>query len=152
MVQAARDARLSIQLTGIRTESQTAPVSAVGKRNFPGQRQRPRNGPCNSMGRLQRQNACTNRRQFGAIRTGGVNRTDFVPVERAAMPQRHVHLLFGPPEFVPLVAQVCPNSEPRLGAGVRLKMLFATSREISVCARIGGAERTRTSNQTILRL
>jgi hypothetical protein len=45
------------------------PVSAVGKRNFPGQRQRPRNGPCNSMGRLQRQNACTNRRQFGAIRT-----------------------------------------------------------------------------------
>jgi hypothetical protein len=42
----------------IRTESLPTPVSAVGKRNFPGQRQRPRNGPCNSMGRLQRQNAC----------------------------------------------------------------------------------------------
>ena len=28
-----------------------------------------RNGPCNSMGRLQRQNAFTNRSQFGAIRT-----------------------------------------------------------------------------------
>jgi ABC-type uncharacterized transport system substrate-binding protein len=50
-------------------ESLPTPVSAVGKRNFPGQRQRPRNGPRNSMGRLQRQNACTNRRQFGAIRT-----------------------------------------------------------------------------------
>ena len=36
---------------------------------FSRQRQRPRNGLCNSMGRLQRQNACTNRRQFGAILT-----------------------------------------------------------------------------------
>ena len=41
----------------------------VGKRNFPGQRQRPRNASFNPIGRLQRQNACTNRRQFGAIRT-----------------------------------------------------------------------------------
>src|SRR6516164_1416362 len=57
----------------IRTESLPTPVSAVGKRNFPGQRQRPRNGPRNSMGRLQRQNACTNRRQFGAIRTEAGN-------------------------------------------------------------------------------
>src|SRR5689334_20247180 len=51
------------------TESLPTPVSAVGKRDFAGQRQRPRNGPSNSIGRLQRQNACTNRRQFGAIRT-----------------------------------------------------------------------------------
>jgi hypothetical protein len=50
-------------------KSLPTPVSAVGKRNFPGQRQRPRNGPCNSIGTVQRQNACTNRRQFGAFRT-----------------------------------------------------------------------------------
>jgi hypothetical protein len=69
MVKAARDARLSVALTQHSNRSLPTPVSAVGKRNFPGQRQRPRNGPCNSVGRLQRQNACTNRRQFGAIRT-----------------------------------------------------------------------------------
>jgi hypothetical protein len=44
-------------------------VSAAGKRNFPGQRQRAGSGPCNPSGRLRRQNACTNRPQFGAIRT-----------------------------------------------------------------------------------
>jgi hypothetical protein len=43
-------------------------IFAVGKRNFPGQRQRPRNAPRNPIGRLQRQNTCTNRRKFGAIR------------------------------------------------------------------------------------
>jgi len=57
----------------IATENYSIPlyaaVSAVGKRNFPGQRQRPRNAPCNPISRLQRQNACTNRRQFGAIHT-----------------------------------------------------------------------------------
>jgi hypothetical protein len=51
------------------TERTSQPSSFVGKRNFPGQRQRPRNAPCNPIGRLQRQNACTNRRQFGAIHT-----------------------------------------------------------------------------------
>jgi len=30
------------------------PAPAVGKRNFPGQRQSPQNGPCNPIGRLQR--------------------------------------------------------------------------------------------------
>ena len=44
-VQAARDARLSIPPPGIRTESLPTLVSAVGKRDFAGQRQRPRTGP-----------------------------------------------------------------------------------------------------------
>ena len=59
----------SLPLTQYSNRSRPTPVSAVGKRDFAGQRQRPRNGPSNSIGRLQRQNACTNRRQFGAIRS-----------------------------------------------------------------------------------
>jgi hypothetical protein len=39
------------------TVSPLTPVSAVGNRDFAGQRQRPRNGPSNSIGRSQRQNA-----------------------------------------------------------------------------------------------
>jgi hypothetical protein len=69
MVKAARDAWLSGPLTQHSNRLSTKAISAVGKRNFPGQRQRPRNAPCNPIGRLQRQNARTNRRQFGAIRT-----------------------------------------------------------------------------------
>jgi hypothetical protein len=50
----ARCARLSLPLTRHSNRSPPAPVSAVGKRNFARQRQRPRNGPSNSIGRLQR--------------------------------------------------------------------------------------------------
>src|SRR5689334_23528489 len=69
MVEAARDARLCGALTQHSNGLSTKAIPAVGKRNFPGQRQRPRNAPCNPIGRLQRQNTCTNRRQFGAICT-----------------------------------------------------------------------------------
>jgi hypothetical protein len=60
MVQAARDARFSIQLTGIRTKSPPTPISALGKRDFGRQRQRPRKGPRNPIDRLRRQNVCRN--------------------------------------------------------------------------------------------
>src|SRR4029077_17738106 len=69
MVKAARDAWLSGALTQHSNRLSTKAIFAVGKRNFPGQRQRPRNASFKPIGRLQRQNACTNRRQFGAIRT-----------------------------------------------------------------------------------
>jgi hypothetical protein len=69
MVKAARDARLSVALTQHWNRVSTNASLPVGKRDFAGQRQRPRNGPSNSIGRLQRQNAWTNRRLFGAICT-----------------------------------------------------------------------------------
>jgi Aldehyde dehydrogenase family len=43
--------------------------ASLGNAILRGRDKGPRNGPSNSIGRLQRQNAWTNRRQFGAIRT-----------------------------------------------------------------------------------
>ena len=51
----------------LRTESPSAAVSVAGKRLFRQQRQMRAKPPTGS-DNLQRQNACTNRRQFGAIR------------------------------------------------------------------------------------
>jgi len=50
-------------------ESPPTLVSAVAKRDFAKQRQRPRMGRWSPIDSLQRQNVCTNPRQFGAIHT-----------------------------------------------------------------------------------
>jgi hypothetical protein len=94
MVKAARDAWLSGALTQHSNRLSTKATFAVGKRNFPGQRQRPRNAPSKPIGRLQRRNACTNRRQFGAIRTEPGNprlrRTTWWGWERCHKPNKSI--------------------------------------------------------------
>jgi hypothetical protein len=70
MVKAARDARLSVALT--QHSNRVSSNASIRRRETQFSRaetKTPKRPPRNSMGRLQRQNACTNRRQFGAIRT-----------------------------------------------------------------------------------
>jgi hypothetical protein len=56
-------------LTSIRTDSLPRPPSPSGNAIFQGGDKDPLNAPSKPIGRLQRQNACTNRREFGAIHT-----------------------------------------------------------------------------------
>jgi hypothetical protein len=104
-------------------------VSAVGKRNFPGQRQRPRNGPRNSNGQSA-ETKCVHEsppRSWpgNAIFQGRDKDPETAPCNSLGGLQRQ---------------NAC-----RIAAS---SGLFALNQEISVCAGLrGGPERTRTACQ-----